>query len=90
MLLQLWKMKQGNWLLKPFHPRRAGWVGYILRIEGKRVCIAGDTGLTKEAKQVKCDIAHVPVGGTYTMDVKRAAELVNSLVKVVEKIQYFE
>ncbi|WP_081679351.1 MBL fold metallo-hydrolase [Butyrivibrio sp. XPD2002] len=39
--------------------------------------IAGDTGATKEAKQVRCDIALVPVGGTYTMDVKRAAELVN-------------
>ena len=63
--------------VKPFHPRRAEWLGYILRINGKRVYIAGDTGATKEAKQVRCDIALVPVGGTYTMDVKRAAELVN-------------
>jgi L-ascorbate metabolism protein UlaG (beta-lactamase superfamily) len=63
--------------VKPFHPRRAEWLGYILRIDGKRVYIAGDTGATKEAKQVRCDIALVPVGGTYTMDVKRAAELVN-------------
>ena len=106
--------------VKPFHPKRAGWVGYILRLEGKRVYIAGDTGLTKEAKQVKCDIALVPIGGTYTMDAKRAAELINTIrpavaipthygsivgkqsdgkifaglvnspVKVVEKIQYFE
>ena len=76
--------------VKPFHPRRAEWLGYILRIDGKRVYIAGDTGATKEAKQVRCDIALVPVGGTYTMDVKRAAELVSSPVKVIEKIQYFE
>ena len=71
-------------------------------------------------EQVRCDIALVPVGGTYTMDTKRAAELVNiirpeyaipihygsivgkktdgqtfaslvdSTIKVVEKIQYFE
>ncbi len=65
--------------VKPFHPRRAEWVGYILRIEGKRVYIAGDTGATKEARKIKCDIALVPVGGTYTMDTKRAAELINGM-----------
>jgi L-ascorbate metabolism protein UlaG (beta-lactamase superfamily) len=63
--------------IKPFHPRRAEWVGYILRLGTKRIYIAGDTGATKEAKQVKCDIALVPIGGTYTMDAKRAAELIN-------------
>ena len=63
--------------IKPFHPKRAEWVGYILRLEGKRIYIAGDTGATREAKKVKCDIAMVPVGGTYTMDTKRAAELIN-------------
>ena len=65
--------------LKPFHPKSAGWVGYILRIDGKRIYITGDTDLTKEAKDVRCDIALVPVGGTYTMDAKKAAELVNIL-----------
>ena len=65
--------------VKPFHPRRAEWVGYILRVDGKRIYIAGDTGLTKEAKQVKCDIALLPIGGTYTMDAKRAAELANTI-----------
>lgn len=61
--------------LKPFHPKRAEWVGYILTVDGKRIYIAGDTGLTKEAREVKCDIALLPIGGTYTMDTKRAAEL---------------
>ena len=65
--------------LKPFHPKSAGWVGYILNIDGKRIYIAGDTDLTKDNKTVKCDIALVPVGGTYTMDAKKAAELVNWL-----------
>ena len=63
--------------IKPFHPRRAEWVGYIIKLEEKRIYIAGDTGLTKEARQVKCDIALLPIGGTYTMDAKRAAELTN-------------
>lgn len=65
--------------IKPFHPRRAEWVGYILVVDGKRIYIAGDTGATKEAKAVKCDVALLPVGGTYTLDTKRAAELVNTI-----------
>ncbi len=65
--------------LKPFHPKSAKWIGYILSAQGKRIYIAGDTDATKEAMQVKCDIAIVPIGGTYTMDVKRAAELINKI-----------
>ena len=66
-------------LLKPFHPKSAEWVGYVLRIDGQRIYIAGDTDATKEAKAVKCEIALVPIGGTYTMDARKAAELVNTI-----------
>lgn len=65
--------------LKPFHPKSAEWVGYILRIGGKLIYIAGDTDATKEAKAVRCDIALIPIGGTYTMDAKKAAELVDAI-----------
>ena len=65
--------------LKPFHPKHSAWVGYVVTIEGKRIYIAGDTDLTKEAQQVKCDIALLPIGGTYTMDPKKAAELTNTI-----------
>ena len=65
--------------LKPFHPKSAGWVGYILHVDGRRIYIAGDTDMTKENKEVKCDIALVPIGGTYTMDAKKAAELINAI-----------
>ena len=65
--------------LKPFHVKSAGWVGYILRLDGKLVYIAGDTDVTKEAKAVKCDIALVPIGGTYTMNAKQAAGLINDI-----------
>ena len=64
---------------KPFHPREAGWVGYILNVDGNRIYIAGDTDATDEAKKVKCDVALVPIGGKYTMDAKEAAELVNKI-----------
>ncbi len=64
---------------KPFHRKGAEWVGYILMVDGKRIYIAGDTDATREAKAVKCDVALVPVGGTYTMNAKKAAELVNTI-----------
>ncbi len=66
-------------ILKPFHPKSAGWVGYIFKIDGRRIYIAGDTDATNEAKAVKCDVALVPIGGTYTMDAKKAAGLINEI-----------
>lgn len=65
--------------LKPFHMKSAGWVGYIFEAFGKRIYVAGDTDITKEALEVKCDIALVPIGGFYTMDPKAASELINTI-----------
>ena len=62
---------------KEFHPKENNWVGYIFNIENIKVYIAGDTDITDENKNLKCDIALVPIGGTYTMDSKEAAELIN-------------
>jgi len=64
---------------KPMHPKSNGWLGYIITVNGTRIYIAGDTDATKEAEEVNCDIAMVPIGGTYTMDAKEAAELVNRI-----------
>ncbi len=66
-------------ILKPFHMKTAEYVGYILHVNGKRIYIAGDTDETQETNDGKCDIALVPIGGTYTMDAKKAADLVNIL-----------
>ena len=65
--------------LKPFHPRSAEWLGYVFILGDERIYVAGDTDLTVEARQVRCDVALVPVGGTYTMNAKQAAELVNTI-----------
>lgn len=74
---------------KKFHPKENNWVGYILEIDKKRLYITGDTDITPENKQVKCDIAFVPIGGTYTTDYKEAAELTNEIKpKVVIPIHY--
>ena len=74
---------------KTFHPKENGWVGYIIIINGIRDYIAGDTDITEENKQVKCDVAFVPVGGTYTMDFKEAASLINEIKpKIAIPIHY--
>ena len=64
---------------KQFHPKENGWVGYIIEIQGIKYYIAGDTDITEENRKVKCDVTFVPVGGTYTMDFKEAAMLINEI-----------
>lgn len=74
---------------KQFHPKENEWVGYIIEIKGIRYYIAGDTDITEENKKVKCDVAFVPVGGTYTMDFKEAANLINEIQpKIAVPIHY--
>ena len=46
---------------------------------GERIYIGGDTDATKEAEAVTCDIALLPIGGTYTMNAKAAADLINKI-----------
>jgi L-ascorbate metabolism protein UlaG (beta-lactamase superfamily) len=59
---------------KGFHPRANGWVGYIITAGGKRIYHAGDTDLIPEMEQLKVNVALLPIGGTYTMDAREAAE----------------
>ena len=62
---------------KKFHPKENNWVGYLLIVDDKKIYIAGDTDITEENKKVECDIALIPVGGTYTTTYEEAAELIN-------------
>lgn len=64
---------------KKFHPKDAGGVGYIVTLDGKRIYHAGDTDETPEMKQVKCDIALLPVSGTYVMTASEAAQAANNI-----------
>lgn len=74
---------------KDYHPRENGWLGYIIQIDDIKYYIAGDTDITEENKEVKCDVAFLPVGGTYTMDCKEAAELANIInPKIAVPIHY--
>ncbi|MCI8641814.1 MAG: MBL fold metallo-hydrolase [Clostridia bacterium] len=74
---------------KQFHPKENRWVGYIIELQGIRYYIAGDTDINEENRKVKCDVAFIPVGGTYTMDYKEAADFINELKpKIAVPIHY--
>ena len=76
---------------KQFHPKENNWVGYIIKLQGISYYIAGDTDITEENRKVKCDIAFVPVGGTYTMTAKEAATLINEIKpKIAIPVHYNE
>lgn len=64
---------------KQYHPKTNNWVGYIITLNDERIYVSGDTDITEENMQVKCDIALIPIGGTYTMDAKEAAILINKI-----------
>jgi L-ascorbate metabolism protein UlaG (beta-lactamase superfamily) len=58
---------------KKFHPRQEGHVGFILEIGGERLYFAGDTDAIPEMETITCDVALLPVSGTYTMTAEEAA-----------------
>jgi L-ascorbate metabolism protein UlaG (beta-lactamase superfamily) len=60
------------------HPRSNNWVGFILDLGEFSYYHAGDTDHVPELDSVKADVAFIPIGGTYTMDVPEAAELVKA------------
>ena len=58
---------------KPFHPKGKG-LGFVVTMDGTRVYYAGDTDFIPEMSSIKCDIALLPVSGTYVMTVEEAVE----------------
>jgi L-ascorbate metabolism protein UlaG (beta-lactamase superfamily) len=64
---------------KQFHPKENDWLGFVITMDDVRVYHAGDTDLTPELKKVKCDIALLPVSGTYVMTAAEAVKAVDIL-----------
>ena len=61
------------------HPRSNRWVGYVLELPEGSYYHAGDTDHVPELDEVQTDVAFLPVGGTYTMNVQEAAGLARSI-----------
>lgn len=63
------------------HPKANGWLGYVVELDGEstRYYASGDTDQNPDNETVSCDVALVPIGGTYTCDPRQAAAFVNAL-----------
>jgi len=68
---------------KGFHPKGGRRLGFIVTMDGVSIYHAGDTDNIPEMKDFKCDIALLPVGGTYTMT---AEEAVGAAIAIKPKI----
>jgi len=64
---------------KRFHPRSPDNVGYIITVQGMRIYHAGDTDFIPEMSDFRCDIALLPVSGTYVMTADEAAQAVAAI-----------
>lgn len=68
---------------QPFHPKGFG-VGFIINVEDKRIYHAGDTDLIPEMGRLgDLDVALLPSGDTYTMDIPEAAD---AAIKINPKV----
>lgn len=74
---------------KNFHPKAQGHVGYIFSVGGQRIYFAGDTDHIPEMKDFECDIALLPVSGTYVMTAEQAVGAARDIgPKVVIPMHY--
>ena len=64
---------------KDFHPKNKGWLGFVLEMEGTRIYHAGDTDFIPEMKELKVDIAFLPVSGTYVMTAEQAVKAARAI-----------
>jgi L-ascorbate metabolism protein UlaG (beta-lactamase superfamily) len=74
---------------KKFHPKENNWVGYVVRINNIAYYFAGDTDKIPEMKDIKADVAFLPVGGIYTMTWKEAAEAANLMKPTIAVPMHF-
>ena len=73
-----------------FHPKSNLWVGYVMEYEHTRIYHAGDTDFVDEMRSLKnLDLALLPMGGTYTMDVDEGIAAALSIdAKSVAPVHY--
>lgn len=76
---------------EPYHPK-GFCTGAVFNLEGVNFYHASDTGLISEMSDLKdegIDVAFLPIGGKYTMNIEEAVEAVKKInPKVVVPIHY--
>jgi L-ascorbate metabolism protein UlaG (beta-lactamase superfamily) len=74
---------------KPFHPKEDNKVGFVVTVNNVRIYHAGDTDAIEEMKNIRTDIALLPVSGTYVMTAEEAAAAVKMIKpKIVIPMHY--
>jgi L-ascorbate metabolism protein UlaG (beta-lactamase superfamily) len=62
-----------------FHPREAGYAGYLFTVSGITIYHAGDSDPIPEMASVKADIALLPVSGIYVMTAEEAVSAADQI-----------
>ncbi|MCL4459279.1 MAG: MBL fold metallo-hydrolase [Chloroflexi bacterium] len=57
-----------------YHPKEDAKVGFIVTVKGVRIYHAGDTDFIPEMRDIKTDVALLPVSGVYVMTAGEAVE----------------
>lgn len=74
---------------KQFHPKEADHVGFLLTLGDERLYFAGDTDFIPEMSSIECDVALIPVSGTYVMTAEEAAKAAETIqARVVVPMHY--
>jgi len=64
---------------KKFHLREFGHCGYIITLDGVKIYHTGDCDAFPHMRDLTCDIALLPVSGTYVMNPSEAVDACNML-----------
>lgn len=64
---------------KQFHPRSAGMLSFVVEMDGIRYYHAGDSDFIPEMKNLRVDVAFLPVSGTYVMTAQEAVEAARAI-----------
>lgn len=74
---------------KKYHPKEQQWLGYMVEVDGIKLYHAGDTDFIPEMRDLQPDIALLPVGGFFGMNVKAAVQAAEAIKpKVVVPMHY--
>lgn len=59
-------------ITRAIHPQSTHPIGFLLNAGGKKIYFAGDTYEFNDMRNIDADLAILPIGGSYTMDVLSA------------------
>ncbi|KXS56171.1 MAG: hypothetical protein AMR96_04215 [Candidatus Adiutrix intracellularis] len=68
---------------KDFHPRARNYLGFVITLDDWSLYHAGDTDFIEEIKDIRVQIALLPVSGTFVMTAAEAARAARALAPEV-------